>query len=280
LTLRINNGTLRFAMKTSAYYITCLEEEFARRCERNPRYSLRAFARALGVSDGALSEIFHGKRIPRPSTLQRIFMKLALTPEDQRRFTASIGDIQRSRGLQRISPVFRFAPEQVPAVRDWSLEMFRVISDWYHLAIVELTYVEGFRPEPAWIAGQLGISIPETRQAIRRLLELGILEERDGALRKSDEQTTTADKHLTTPALRRYQRQVLEKARDSLENDPIDRRSMTGMTFAIDPALLPEAKRKIEKFTQELTRFLESKSRRRVYQMAIALYPLQKEQTA
>jgi hypothetical protein len=39
-----------------------LQAEFARRKQRNPRYSLRAFARDLATSHASLSQVLHGRR--------------------------------------------------------------------------------------------------------------------------------------------------------------------------------------------------------------------------
>jgi hypothetical protein len=68
----------------------------------------------------------------------------------------------------------------------------------------------------------------------------------------------------------------LEKAVISVEEDPIEARSMTGMTMAIDPAKLPEAKQMITEFNRGLCKFLESGPRKQVYQLGVCLYPLQK----
>ncbi len=87
----------------------------------------------------------------------------------------------------------------------------------------------------------------------------------------------TGDRELTTGAHRRHQKQILEKSIASLENTPIAKRNHTSMTMAIDPALLPEAKRRMEKFTQELCDFLESGKRKQVYEMAVNLFPMSKE---
>ncbi|MFN9069064.1 MAG: hypothetical protein ACK5V3_17710, partial [Bdellovibrionales bacterium] len=42
--------------------IECLQREFTLRRGRNSSYSLRAFARSLGVNPGALSQVMSGKR--------------------------------------------------------------------------------------------------------------------------------------------------------------------------------------------------------------------------
>lgn len=190
---------------------------------------------------------------------------------------ASIATVQKGRDLKRMSPAFR-KWESSAKPKDLGLDLFRCISDWYHYAILELTFTEGFQPNPEWIAERLGISLNEVRYAIDRLLELGLLERHGDSFRKIDSHITTADKHLTTPALRRRQRQILEKAGDAVDSVPLDRRSQTAMTMAIDPELLPIAKRMIEDFTLKLCTFLESKKRKQVYEMSVSLFPLQKSE--
>src|SRR5688572_17118598 len=65
-------------------------------------------------------------------------------------------------------------------------DAFRVISDWYHYTILELTFVEGFRNDPTWIANKLGITQFEAKEAIARLKRLELLEEISGKLVKTD----------------------------------------------------------------------------------------------
>jgi uncharacterized protein (TIGR02147 family) len=257
-----------------------LQGELARRCERNPRYSVRSFARALSLSPGALSQILAGKRLPSHKLAQRILSSLDFTSAQEDAFLRSLAAAHRDQGLKRLPRTFRkAAPEG--AIRELSVDLFRIIGDWHHYAILEMTFVEGFRGDPQWIAGQLGITVTEAKLAVDRLLDLEFLQiAEDGTLTKTFGTHTTSDKHLTTPALRRHQRQVLEKAIHSLENDPIETRGMSSMTMAIDPELLPEAKRRIEEFTQELCAFLESGRRKQVYELGIAIYPIQKSKGA
>lgn len=40
-------------------------------------------------------------------------------------------------------------------------DIFEAVSGWYHFSIVELTRVEGFESDPAWISRHLGISTIE-----------------------------------------------------------------------------------------------------------------------
>jgi uncharacterized protein (TIGR02147 family) len=265
------------AVEQIPFYRQRLQQELTERIARNPGYSLRAFARSLAVEPGALSQILSGKRSLSDKLVERITLAMGLSPEERRRFVSSLGSAKRASGLKRISPTFRNAPQAPPdaAVRELSSEAFRVVADWYHYAILELTFVQGFQSSPRWIASRLGISQAQASSAIQRLMALELLEERGGKLVKVQDRITTADKSLTTAAHRLRQRQVLEKSAHSLQQDPLAERNHSAMTVAIDETRLPEAKRRIEAFIQELTTYLESGPQTRVYELAVSLFPLQ-----
>jgi hypothetical protein len=80
--------------------------------------------------------------------------------------------------------------------------------------------------------------------------------------------------HLLS-AHKRRQKEILNKSIESLESDPISERNHSGMTVAIDPALIPEAKKRISNFLQELSDFLESGNSTRVYEIHLSLFSLQ-----
>jgi uncharacterized protein (TIGR02147 family) len=181
----------------------------------------------------------------------------------------------QTRGLKRLSPALRSIEIEEPR-KLISADAFRVIGDWYHYAILLLAETEGFKADPRWIASRLGVSQIEAKFALQRLQELKLLQKTGGKWRFVDQEITTEDKSLTTPALKRRQKQVLEKAIEALENDPIEKRSMTGMTMAIDPEKIPEAKKLISEFNRKMSKFLECGKKSEVYELQISLFSLQK----
>ncbi len=262
-------------MKARESYQDHLREELARRCERNNKYSLRAFARAIEVDAGTLSRILDGKQVPSQKLSQRIVNGLNLNPTQEEAFFTSVAEKQRTRNLQRQNSMIQTYKPLRPKPKDLSIDLYRVIADWYHTAILELTFVSNFDSNPRGIARALGISEAQAKLAVERLLELGLLEKKKGVLRKSNLQLTTDNKSITTSALRKNQRQLLERAIHSLENDPIETRSITSMTMAIDPKHLPVARMMIQEFNRALCSVLEDGKRQQVYNLEVALYPLQ-----
>jgi len=267
-------------VNTEIMYINIIRRELETRSEKNPRYSLRAFARALNFEATVISQILSQKRVPTFKTAEKIIRALDLDPSVAQDFLSSVADAHKSRGLKLANKFLRhqFAESEIQktSIQDLSIDYFRVIADWYHVAIMELTFTEGFESNSNWIAKELGITPLEAKLAIERLLKLGLLERIDNKLVKTNERMTTADKDLTTPALRKHQKQLLEKAILSLENDPIEIRNMSGMMMVADPALIPEAKKLIEECSKKVSRLLQSGRKTQVYQFHVSLYPIQK----
>ena len=262
-------GTFKYGMLNSNFHRELLSKELASRIARNNLYSLRAFAKSLEVDPAVISRVLSGARSLSTPVAERISIRLNLKPEKREQFIKSAVTARTGTKKQIALPAKSFD--------EIDIETFRVISDWYHYAILELTFVKEIQNNPRWIGKVLGISVIQAKLAVHRLLHLGLLEIKNGKLTKTKINITTSNKTVTTPALRQYQKQILEKALHSLENDPIGVRNMTGMTMAISPEKLPEAKVYIEEFMKNMCTLLETGSNRQVYQLGINLYPLQKK---
>jgi uncharacterized protein (TIGR02147 family) len=258
------------------YYKLYLREELARRCEHNPSYSLRSFARALEIDPAVLSRTLGDKRAMSYKVATRIIDNLCLSPKERDIFLESVAEDQKQRGLRRsfaqVSPLSGASA----SVGEIDAEIFRIIGDWYHYAIQQLSLVDHFQSDPKWIARQLGITVLETKFAIQRLIAVGLLAEVDGRLMATHSSVDTKDKTSSTPALRKYQKQILTKAIYALENDPLPRRSVSSMTMPIDADKLPLARRMIQEFTNNLCDVLGSGKRSALYQLSISFFPLER----
>ena len=158
-----------------------------------------------------------------------------------------------------------------------ALDAFRIISEWYHYAILELMELEGFRQDPQWIAKKLDISINESKIAIQRLKRAGILSENKNGkwINHCHKFTSTLSNDFTNRALKKLQEQILTKALKALEEVPIERRDQTGMLMPINTKRLPEIKKMIKEFRRRLCSYVnEDKTKDAVYQLGISFYPL------
>lgn len=250
-----------------------LKDCFQKGREQNAVFSMRSYAKQLGVSSAALSEIMHGKR--------RVSRKIAL------RFAERLGlDAAATGRLVDLFDDAKTAKESCPAARiPLAEDQFKMIADWYHFAILSLADTKDFRAETSWIASRLGIDKDMAASAMERLGRLGMLTWDDrGRLRFKHAAYKTSD-HIASAALRASHAANLDLGRKALDDVPLEKRDFTAITMAVDPERLASAKVMIREFRDKLCSYLESGDRTQVYKFCMQLLPLtqdaplKKEQT-
>ncbi|WP_413290871.1 TIGR02147 family protein [Bdellovibrio sp. HCB337] len=240
-----------------------LIEDFEKRRIKNPSFSVRAYSRKLGLSHSALSEILSGKRIVGSKLAERLAEALMLAPDVRSQVLKKSTDKSQA---QRARETLQLKADQ-----------YKVISDWYHFAILSVAETEDFQSDAAWIANRLGLTKSVVQEALLRLERLGMIR-----LSKKGEIVVTGASFdspdgIPSSAIRNTHHQYLDLAHDALENTPIEQRYFNGITMAIDPAKLPEAQKRIRQFRDELCQYLESGSKKEIYQLCLQLFPLSKE---
>ncbi len=241
-----------------------LQEELVLRTQRNPAYSLRSFAKSIGISPSFLSKILNGHRRITDQVFQKIATSLNLDPE-----------LLRSFNRQESEP-----SALASRFNNLQLEYFKIISDWYHYALIELTNLDGFQNSPEWISQKLGITVNQAKAAIERLLKLELLEVNDGKLRPTSCGNTTTKNEFTDLAFKKMQDDLLKKALHSLWNEDLNKRDHTSISMAIHPADIPEVKKRLAKARREICQFLERPQKGKptqVYNLSISFFALSKE---
>ena len=141
-----------------------VQAEIARRCAKNPRYSLRALARALALDPATLSQLVRGKRRMTARTIRRIGAALGLAPEE-------------IEGYVRLEdrPRAKQPPGALRTLDDLEKDLVALVEEWQHHAILELTTLADFRPDTRWIARVLDTPPDTVNVALQRLTRLGLL---------------------------------------------------------------------------------------------------------
>lgn len=261
-------------------YRTFLKAAIQQRSEASSGYSRRAFADKVGVSNSFLSEVLSGKKALSMELGYKIAVNLDLIEAETHYFCLLV-QIDNEK-----DPVFR---EQLLArskeivsrrsFHDLSADVFAVIADWYHFAILELTYLPSFQPDPHYIASRLDITPGAAEVALDRLLRLEMLvKDGNGRLRKSHD-SILARSTVPSAAHRRFHRQYLEKALLSLESQAPDERVSQTDVLPMDSAALPEIARLADEFSAAVMRLSKnSKVRDGVYGLGVHLFRLTKKE--
>ena len=236
-----------------------LQSRLATRCQKNPKYSLRAFAKNLEMDPSSISQLLSGKRAPSMGTVLKICEKLSATPKDLKNL-----------GMPG------YAKNDQDEFYSLAEDTFAVMADWYHYAILELTFTTHCKADPSWIAKELDLSLAETKVALERLFRLGLLRMKDGKLLKTRERITNHGGIQTSAARKNLQRQVLGKAIKAIDDTPQEHKDISSITMAIDPRSLDKAREMIQQFRRDLCDVLEQGKQSRVFNLAIQLYPISK----
>lgn len=232
----------------------------AERMLKNRRYSLRAFAKSLGVSAAHLSCLLKGKRRLSSDKALDIAKRLHLGAAETEYFL----DLVRLEGArseetrtflreqrkekQKGQTTYRMLPERE----------FDILDAWYLIPLIALCDVPEVRTDVASMANRLGISTKEATVAVAQLVERGYLQKHaDGSFSRSSENLLLKSE-FRNARLRQFHRWMLSKAVHSLyEQDPKERISRTE-TLAINPSRLEEAKALTRQFMADLVKLTSS----------------------
>ncbi len=242
-----------------SFSLDLLQKEFAQRRIRNPAYSLRAFARDLQVSLTALSEAIAGKRSLSRRNLQKIQAALHLSPLDAVKLFEKTNKIEKKE-VERL------------LLRE---EEFRLIAEWWHLAILNLAKLRENRSRADWVAKRLGITKTDAAKAIARLNSLGLLEVKGGRLVRTAAPISTS-RDVPSGAIKRSHRDHLYLAEKSLINDSVEKREFSAVVMAMNPEEIKGIKDYLMKTKRKVSEMAEKGEPSEVYVLSFQLFPLTK----
>lgn len=232
-------------------YREVIRDAFHERCSTNPRYSLRAYARDLKMTSARLSEILSGKKGLSRAAANAIAARLRLNERETETF-CDLVDSQHARSkTSREAANARLSTLRADhAGRNLEIDAFRAISDWYHFAIVSLVRLKDFKSDTDWIARRLGITVSEAQAALERLERLELIGRENGKYFAAHDYVSSPD-GVSSDAIRKFHRQMLEKAQIALALQPVEERDFTALQIPIPSSKLDEARKMIRAFREK-----------------------------
>lgn len=243
----------------STSFRTFLRNELLRRTKKNPSYSLRAFAAALGMDASTLSKILNGKRPIGRKTIEQIGKKMGLSSHEIAKYLRITKEIDEETQLQQ--HYLTLAADQ-----------FAIIKDWHHFAIRSLISTKVFKPDRKWIAKVLELSVKEVDAAVERLVRVGLITvDKNGRWKSTGSLSSLGQSENYD----HFYKQHLRKAIDAVREVPSNKTNFSAMTFTMNSEKLEEACTRIVRFRRNLANFLaEGENADEVYSLTVALFPL------
>lgn len=239
-----------------------MKRTFADRCRANPAYSLRAFSRSIGMDSSTVSALLSGKRPLTIKTAKKIVDGLNIKDPGEAQallvetFTSASSAAEENGGYTQLA-----------------LEAAEAISGWQHFAILALLEIKSFSAQDRAIAERLNIPLGIVWECLSRLEKLGLIQKHKGIWSLTGNNISTPDQ-IPSGALREGHRQNILKAVQSMQEDPVESRDISGMTMAVSKSRLPGARKMIQEFRRRLSAYMEGGKRDSVYRLNIQLFPL------
>ncbi len=254
-------------------YRAILKEEYDLRSVRNPRYSIRAFAKSLEISASQLCDLLAGKKYLTLGLAEKILPKLDLDEPKQIKFMSSVREVNYL--------VNHLSQQQIPEENDQSEALFQLhlqypilLAQWYYYPIVNLAIIEQKSLSPEKVSVRLGLTLEESKKAIQQLESVGLLGKNIHTLKTIPllnlgigHEQISKEKYL------QYVSQVFAKASEkTIENHQSDYAKV--LTFAVNEDYLPLAKSFINRFMIHLSKLVAIGDAKEIYQLGVVFQQL------
>lgn len=239
-----------------------LYDVLLKRQEKNSKYSLRAFARDLGISPGRVSEMLHGRRLPGRDLTLRISRSLKLSESETE-------DIFRLIRRQKLA--FR----EKGGARQLLADEYALVADLECYGLLMLMGTEGFRSDVDWLAKRLNISTTRVQNILDRLERLQLIGRRGAGYERLQHRVTSSHE-VPSDVVKESHVNVLKHAMDSIYSVDLARRDITSITIPADPDKMAQAKEEIRTFRRRMAKLMGAGRPREVYNLNIQLVPMTK----
>jgi uncharacterized protein (TIGR02147 family) len=220
--------------------------------------------------------LYQGKRKIRPEHIEKLSKGLKIS-ETESQFLRALVHLENAKTekeqelyLQQMKTLY-----PAPEFSILEVEKFRMISDWVHMAILEMTKLADFQSDVLWITERLAFRLPvqTVEVAVQRLQRLGLLKTEKGRWIKTQERLTTP-KDFASESIREHHRQVLTNGTKALTEQSIDERVFNSCAMTVKSSKLPEAKELIRKFRSEMAQLMECNEGDETYQLTVGFFKL------
>lgn len=249
------------SFRRDEYLRHSLKNEFQKRFDKNPAFSLRSLANKVGIDQSLLSKLLQGKRKFSDEITDKVYDFLGVIPpkEDTIFYETSLKN-------------YHFIEE----------DQFLIISSWWHFAILELAKTRDFKPTINYIAESLNTKESVVEVALERLKRNGYITYSSSSpsehlkdFKLTKVSNTWVNLKRTSVARKNLQKQLHQKSLDALEDIPFDLREHSSLTVAVDPKWLPDIKEKITEFRRSLDKYIMAKgSSTEVYNLCVSFFPI------
>lgn len=257
-------------------YLQILQREFDKKKEKNPRYSLRVFARHLDIDHSTLSQIFSRKRGLSEKLAIKIASNMTLTHHEKQKFLTSVDTCfarakkKKAAAAEKMTQISKYTNTVVV-----HHDPLNTINHWRYIAVYELVSTQR-AANINQLVDILKISQDLTKTIITHLCNLNILKNEDGRLTATASSVQTLN-DIPAGAIVKYHASIAEKAAQSVSMHPILEREFQNLVISFSKDQMTGAKQMIRDFMSEFsTKYYNEQPKTEVYSLAVNFFSLER----
>ena len=231
---------------------------------RNPKFSLRGYAKTINMSSGRLSQYLSGKELPSDRTLQKISEIISLDEEQikiLKQYIEQQNYLRRGAGFTNVC----------------LNEDFNLLKDFDTWRIFNLLK---FKPRTGLKTEELSdILLIQQKKALDILINLqerGLIFEKTGRWERSLSNITTSNE-IPSADIRGFHKNMIYESIKHLKEDNLEVRDFSSITLTLNPKKIEKAKMMIASFRGEFSKEMFERDSNSLYQINFQLYPLTEE---
>jgi uncharacterized protein (TIGR02147 family) len=258
-------------------YREFLRQYVFRRKSESPHWTIAAWAKQLGLqATTSMTKILNGQREPGEKICQKLINYFSFSPQEALYFQYLV-HLSKCTDLHMREVFLEKLIRLTPVKGKLHLEeaRFQIVAEWTHYTIRQMAQVMPLPNDPEWIANQMifTTTASQVQKAIDNLLQLDLIKLIDGKLRRAEGWISTTE-DVPSQALRSHASQMMENAKQALEQVPVQQREICSMTMAVPMNKMEKAKDMIRQFVSDFGKMMDVESTDQVYQLNVQFFPL------
>lgn len=264
-------------------YRQFLRDWYAAAKKRRGAFSLRAFSLKAGfAAPNFFKLIMDGDRNLTENSLPKFMKGLGFNKQEQEFFRNLVffnqaethekkdyyyRNLLQSRKFNRLKPLER--------------TQYEFYSTWFYPVVRELAASKHCDGTAEWVARRISppISVEQAERAVAVLERLGLIERTGQNRWRQTDNLVSTGPEVSSVILMNYHRNLLQLAAERLGEIPAPERDVSALTLGVSRERIPELKRMIQNFRQEVLKFISLDERPdMVTQLDIQMFPVSTEQ--
>lgn len=245
--------------------------------DKNPSYSLRAFAKKINISPGGLSQILNQQKKISLDRALNISRLLNLSERETSYFSRLVqadsiaNQNSRIKWLDELNLDF----SEFSTTRNLEIDQFRLISDWYGLAILQWITHFPKRTSVSEIAEAFKIKVSDVSRSLERLCHLEIIEKSGADQFKILTDRIEVTSQIPSEVIQSYYRSLLPIIEHNISAQDSRERVIGAEVMAFDDSQIDEVRKLSDEFLISLQKLsMKSKNKKSVYQAFFNFFKL------